>query len=84
MAVSLGFDLAGGALLAVGITAFTAPNRIAPGGVTAIATLVNYLTGLPIGTLSLVINIPLLALGYRLLGKSFALRTLRTLACSRC
>jgi uncharacterized membrane-anchored protein YitT (DUF2179 family) len=80
MAVSLGFDLAGGALLAVGITAFTAPNRIAPGGVTAIATLINYLTGLPIGTLSLAINIPLLAVGYRFLGRSFTLRTLRTLA----
>lgn len=50
---------AGGILLALSICMFTAPNGIAPGGVSGISTMINYLTGLPIGTMSLVLNIPI-------------------------
>lgn len=60
----------------VGIYFFTAPNKIAPGGVAGIATVVNYLWGVPIGLVNALINLPLLVLGYFFLGKAFVLKTL--------
>lgn len=51
--------IVGSILLAVSIDMFTAPNHIAPGGVSGISTMINYLTKLPIGTMSLILNIPI-------------------------
>lgn len=61
---------------ALGVHVFTAPNQIAPGGVTGLATAINALSGIPIGTFVSLINIPLLLLGLKFLGKSFVLKTL--------
>ena len=55
---------------------FFVPNQLAPGGVTGLATIIYYLTGLPVGLMSAVINIPLFVLSYKSMGKSFALRSL--------
>ena len=55
---------------------FLVPNRIAPGGVTGVATILNHLFGLPVGTVSLAMNIPLFLIGYRTMGKIFAFRSL--------
>ena len=68
--------LVGTAVYALGVHIFTLPNRIAPGGVTGLATVANALTGLPVGIFTAVINIPLLILGYRLLGRDFIMKTL--------
>lgn len=67
---------AGCILYALSVVIFTAPNNIAPGGVVGISTMINYIFEfLPIGTLTLVFNIPLfiwsgIAIGWRYLGKS--------------
>lgn len=74
--IDIAFYLAGSALFAVGMQMFIAPNQIAPGGVSAIAVVLNYLTGLPIGMYSLVLNAPILLLGLRFLGAKFTLKTL--------
>lgn len=66
----------GAGIYSVGVRCFTAPNDIAPGGVTGIATLINHVTGLQIGTLIAVINIPLVIAGFFLLNKLTALKTL--------
>ncbi|GKX31200.1 membrane protein [Vallitalea longa] len=63
-------------LFATGIYVFTSKNQIAPGGVSGIATLINYLTDVPIGLTSLLINVPLIVLAFIFLGKKFVLRTL--------
>ena len=55
---------------------FLVPNRIAPGGITGVATIINHLLGLPVGTVSLVLNVPLFILGYRSMGRVFAFRSL--------
>ncbi len=60
--------LAGSILLAVSIDMFTAPNRIAPGGVSGISTMVNYMTGWPIGTMSLILNVPIFLWAFAELG----------------
>ncbi len=70
-------ETAAAALLALGICVFSAPNRIVGGGLSGIASVFYILFGLPIGTLSLAMNIPLLLLGWRKLGHRFIWRTLR-------
>jgi uncharacterized membrane-anchored protein YitT (DUF2179 family) len=50
--------IVGSALLAISIDMFTAPNHIAPGGLSGICTMINYLTKLPIGVMTLLLNIP--------------------------
>lgn len=73
------FITLGSVLYAVCINALTAPNNIAPGGVTGIATLINYVLGTPIGVAVFIINIPIIIcaavqIGYKLVLKtSFAI-----------
>lgn len=54
---------------------FVSPNKISPGGVTGIATALEYLFGLPTGLTIFVINMPILLLGLKKIGKFFILRT---------
>lgn len=71
------FIFAGTFCYTASVYVFTAPNNIAPGGVTGLATAVHYLIpALSIGTFVSVVNIPLLIVGYRFLGKKFILKTL--------
>lgn len=44
---------------ATGINCFAAPHKIAPGGASGIAILVNYVTGFPIGFFAFLFNVPL-------------------------
>ena len=46
----------GTGIYAFGIYAFTAPNQIAPGGVTGLATVINDFTGFPIGAMEMCIR----------------------------
>ncbi len=55
---------------------FLTPNKIAPGGITGVAMILNYLFHWPVGTVSLLVNIPLFLIGYRSMGKIFAFRSL--------
>ncbi len=74
----LAYDIIGSFLQAFGIWCFIEPCMIAPGGASGFALLINHITGLPVGTLTLIINIPLLISAYILLNKKMALRTIRT------
>ncbi|MDX2479741.1 MAG: YitT family protein [Desulfuromusa sp.] len=65
----------GAATLALGVVLFLAPNRIATGGTPGMAILLNYLINLPIGSLMLLINLPLLLVSGKILGKAFAFRS---------
>ena len=55
---------------------FMTENRIAPGGLTGVATILNHLFGLPVGITSLVMNVPLFIIGFRAMGKIFVFRSL--------
>ena len=71
------FMLIGSAVYAVEVNAFTAPNNIAAGGVTGIATMLNYLFHTPIGLVSFLINAPIVVwavveIGYKLVAKTMA------------
>jgi uncharacterized membrane-anchored protein YitT (DUF2179 family) len=59
----------GSLLLAVNVNLFLAPSAIAPGGVSGTSLVVNHLTGWPIGLTMLALNLPLVMLGFRYLGR---------------
>lgn len=71
------FFVAGALIDAVAVNVFTAPNHIAPGGITGIGTMLNYLFQTPIGMVNMLINIPIviwaiIEIGYKLVAKSIA------------
>ena len=61
---------------AIAYPLFLVPNHIAPGGLTGIATVLNYLFHWPVGIVSLLLNVPLFIIGYRAMGRVFAFRSL--------
>lgn len=65
-------------LYAVGFTAFILPHHIVMGGLTGIGTLVYFATGgtISVAVTSYVLNMILLAMAYRLVGRTFVLRTI--------
>ncbi len=54
---------------------FITANEISPGGFTGIATLINYLFSLPSGIILLLLNIPVLILGFLKFGGIFIVKT---------
>lgn len=71
----------GAALASVGLEIFLIPNSLIDGGVVGISIMVAYLTKLPLALFLIVINIPFLFVGYRQIGKTFALATLYAVVC---
>lgn len=65
----------GALIYSVGTQYFIVPAQIAPGGAVGIALMINHLTALPIGTLTLLINLPLLVLAWFYLSRRFTIRT---------
>ena len=66
----------GAALYAVGFQFFLYPNAITTGGLTGVAMIINYLTGLPVGVLTLIMNIPLFAVSWKKFGLHFMIASL--------
>ena len=67
---------AGAVLYGISVAMFTSPNNVAPGGLTGVATMLNYMFSLPIGIMIFVMNIPLFIWGFIENGKGFLTRTL--------
>lgn len=64
-------------IAALGYSLFQVPYNLAAGGIGGISIIINYFTGWPIGTMVLIMNIPLLILGYFYLGRwTFVFRTM--------
>lgn len=80
LALDLLADVAGGFVQAVALHCFINNIDIAPGGASGMAILLNRLTNLPIGTLTFLINIPLLIASWIYLGKEKTIKTLKTVA----
>lgn len=64
------------AVCALNYELFVFPNRFAPSGLNGLCTMIQYVTGINIGYLSLVINIPLALLVYFLVSKPLAVRSM--------
>lgn len=63
-------------LMALNYECFVFPNAFAPAGINGLATMVQYLFHISIGSFSLIINIPLILLAWRKLNPDFARKTL--------
>ncbi|MDF2716916.1 MAG: hypothetical protein K0R28_3841 [Paenibacillus sp.] len=70
------FIFLGATLVSVGLEIFLVPNNIIDGGVVGISIICQHLTGLPLGLFLTLINLPFLFVGYKQIGKTFALSTL--------
>lgn len=70
-----------GALMAgTAINTFFASHNLVFGGVAGLAIVIEYLTGLKISTINLLINVPLFLLGVKFIGKQFLIRSIYTTA----
>lgn len=77
--LDLGADIAGGLFYALGIYTFAKTANFAPGGMSGLALITYHLWGLPIGIMTLVFNIPVVLLSFRLLGRKFLLKSVRSM-----
>lgn len=80
---SCGIITLGAVIYALAFDWFVAPNQIAMGGVTGLAQIVNALVPvLPVGVLSILVNVPLFLAGWRLLGGRLLVSSLYAMAVS--
>lgn len=73
------FIISGSIVLALAVVGFFVPNHLITGGTAGLALLLHYITPLTIGSLVALINLPLIFIGIKYLGKMFALRTVVTI-----
>lgn len=77
--INYAFIVSGSFILALALVGFFLPNQMITGGTAGLALLLHYITPFTIGSLIALINLPLLVLGSRYLGKMFAIRTVITI-----
>ena len=79
------FIIIGSFILAASFVFFITPHKIVPGGVYGISIVVHYLTegvfsfwpeGIPVGLFALLIDIPLIIIGIKILGPKFGIKTI--------
>ncbi|MGD9065300.1 MAG: YitT family protein [Desulfobacterales bacterium] len=67
----------GAVIVAMGFSLFQVPFNLAAGGITGVAIIVRSFIELPTGALYLILNLPLMIIGYRYLGRwQFLIRTI--------
>jgi uncharacterized membrane-anchored protein YitT (DUF2179 family) len=77
--INYGFIILGSLILSLAVVGFFVPNQVITGGTAGLALLLHYITPLTIGSLIALINLPLLIVGNKYLGKMFAIRTIITI-----
>lgn len=66
----------GAAIMAFGVSLFLLPNQLSSGGIAGIATITYYLLKIPMGTMILVMNVPLFIFAGYKIGKEFFVKSL--------
>ncbi len=61
---------------AIGISLFLSHSNVVAGGVSGVGIILHGLYGFPIGLFMLITNIPILLIGFKMLGRSFLLKTI--------
>ena len=56
--------VSGGILIAIGINLFLVPYKIIDGGITGIGLISNYMWGLPIGLMIIILSIPIFIIAW--------------------
>lgn len=77
------YDTIGGVLYAMGIYTFARLSDFAPGGISGLSLIINHVSGFPIGLATLLLNLPLIFISLKFLGKRFLFKSFRSmLICS--
>ncbi|WP_053363066.1 YitT family protein [Bacillus sp. FJAT-27251] len=66
----------GAVLMAVGLEIFLVKNKVVDGGITAISIMLSHIVGWKLGVFLFLLNLPFVYLGYKQIGKTFALSTI--------
>lgn len=74
--VEMILTIIGSGIMAAGISLLLLPNQLSSGGIAGIATITYYLLKIPMGTMILLINIPLFLFSFFKIGKSFFIKSL--------
>lgn len=82
LTLDLFYDIIGSILYAAGIYTFAVAAHFTPGGISGLSIIINFFTPLPIGFCSLLLNIPIIAVSYKVLGKIFFVKSLKTMIIS--
>lgn len=70
------FIVLGSTLVSVALEIFLVPNQIIDGGIVGISIMLAHVLSLPLGLFLFALNVPFLFLGYKQIGKTFAISTL--------
>jgi uncharacterized membrane-anchored protein YitT (DUF2179 family) len=70
------FIVIGALIVSVALELFLVPNTITDGGITGISVMSSHLTEWPLGIFLFIFNLPFLIIGYKQIGKTFAISTL--------
>lgn len=70
----------GAILMAIALELFLVPNKLLDGGIVGISIISSHFLKLPIGLFIFILNIPFFYLGYKQIGKTFAISTLYAIA----
>jgi uncharacterized membrane-anchored protein YitT (DUF2179 family) len=70
------FIIIGAVIMAVGLEIFLVPNNVIDGGIVGISIILSHLSGWKLGVFIFLLNIPFFFIGYKQIGKTFALSTL--------
>lgn len=70
------FITVGASLMAVSLELFLVPNKVLDGGITGISIILSHLLGWKLGIIIFLLNLPFIYIGYKQIGKTFAISTL--------
>ena len=76
------YNISGSVLYAAGIYTFAGNAGFAPGGVSGLALIMDHLWGIPVGTMTLLLNITLVVISYRAVGRRLLVKSAVTMVIS--
>lgn len=79
LSIDLLYDICGSILYAAGIYTFALNANFAPAGISGLSIIINHFTHWPVGTVALLLNIPIILVCIRVLGKNFFLKSIKSM-----
>lgn len=80
MGFQIVMNIIGGMIAAYGLESVLIPNSVSDGGVTGLSIVASKLLGVPLGIFIPILNLPFIYLGYKQIGKSFAILSITGIA----
>ncbi len=77
--VDLAYDIVGSFIYCTGVYTFAKESGFSIGGFSGLGLIINHLTHLPVGILTLIFNIPVIIFSWKRMGKRFLAKSLKTI-----